>query len=81
MCACAGQQHWIQIAKLLIATSRKLLDDEDSLGRTPLKLASELESTDMVACLQKKVDEIRSMKIKAEEKRIKNKPKVRRLGE
>lgn len=75
------KQHWIQIAKLLIQTSRKLLEDQDSLGRTPLMLARELESTDMVSCLQKKEDEIRSMRIRAEEKRIKNKPKARRLDD
>ena len=48
-------------------------------GRTPIDLARDLEATDLVLLLDKKMMLVRSERVKAAEKREFNKPKVRRI--
>ena len=72
---------YLTIARLLFATNRKLLDEQDCNGKTPLDLAKELEATDMVIFLEAKEEQVREARKEMQKKRDKNKPKVRRVGD
>jgi len=71
---------YMAIARLLFSYNRKLLEGQDSLGRTPLDLAKELEATEMIAFLTEKDSQVREQKKEMDKKKEKNKPKVRRVG-
>lgn len=48
-------------------------------GKKPLDLARDLEATDLIVLLEKKMLAVRSERAKAAEKKEFNKPKVRRI--
>jgi len=70
---------YLKIAGVLYAESKKVLDKQDADGRTPLKLAQELNCTEMVVLLEKREANVRTERAKAAEKKAFNKPKVRRV--
>eukprot|EP00281_Chroomonas_sp_CCMP1168_P024690 CAMPEP_0206237624 /NCGR_PEP_ID=MMETSP0047_2-20121206/14367_1 /ASSEMBLY_ACC=CAM_ASM_000192 /TAXON_ID=195065 /ORGANISM="Chroomonas mesostigmatica_cf, Strain CCMP1168" /LENGTH=155 /DNA_ID=CAMNT_0053662077 /DNA_START=175 /DNA_END=642 /DNA_ORIENTATION=- len=70
---------YLQIVPILVAASKRLLDKEDSEGKNALKLAEELEATDMESSLRKKMNQVRKEREAARVKKDFNKPKVRRI--
>uniref|UniRef100_A0A6U4KGG9 Uncharacterized protein n=1 Tax=Hemiselmis andersenii TaxID=464988 RepID=A0A6U4KGG9_HEMAN len=74
-----NSDDYISIASMLVLESKKLLDREDADGKKPVDLARDLEATELVTLLDKKMMAVRSERAKAAEKKEYNKPKVRRI--
>jgi len=74
-----NQRDYVEIINLLCSSSRRLLEMKDATGMTAAELAKKYQDNVLQQLLEKKVENLRNEREKAEEKRIRNKPKVRRL--